>query len=67
MTFLYIPDHGVPQRALGERRVDRKTAATIDAVLRVPNPRAAAHALARHNIDLMMAVRLVASPQRRRE
>lgn len=67
MTFLYIPDHGVPQRALGERRIDRDTAATIDAVLRSRSPKAAAHALARNNIDMMTALRVVASAQRRRE
>jgi hypothetical protein len=67
MTFLYIPDHGVPRRILGERRVDQDTAATIDALLRTPSPRDAAHALARCNIDMLTAVRVVASTQRRRE
>lgn len=66
MTFLHIPDHGRAPHTLGERRRDHATAATIRAALNAPGRQAAARTLARERIDLAIALRILAAPQRRR-
>lgn len=70
MTFLHIPDHGLAPRALGERRRDHATAATISAALNeassAPGRQAAARTLARERIDLAIALRILGAPRQRR-
>lgn len=68
MTYLHIHDQGLPKRAVGERRTDRATAESVEDALRARGWHAAAQAMAHQQVDLAIALRVLAARacQRRR-
>ena len=67
MTFMHIPDQGLPKHALGERRFDVATAENVRDALRAQGPRTAAQAMAHQQVSLAVALRVLADPSRQRE
>jgi len=66
MTFLHLHDQGLPIHALGERRVDHATAANVRDALRAQGRSAQAQAMQCQEVDMIVALRLLATPGGRR-
>jgi hypothetical protein len=74
MSYQWIDDHSrasatlsaTPGNTLGERRTDRQTAEKIRDALRARSVRAAAQALEHQQVDLAIALRVLARPEWRR-
>lgn len=66
MTFLHIPNLGLPTHIMGERRSDHGTADKIHDALRAHGRQAVAHALAHQDVDMALALRVLSATQRRR-
>jgi hypothetical protein len=66
MTFMHIPNLGLPKRLIGERRSDHGTAAKIHDALRAQGRQAVAQALAHQDVDMTLALRVLGAAQRRR-
>jgi len=66
MTFLHLHDQGLPIHALGERRVDHATAANVRDALRAHGRSAQAQAMQCQEVDMIVALRLLAASGKRR-
>jgi len=66
MTFLHLHDQGSPIHALGERRVDHATAAKVRDALRAQGRSAAAQAMQHQQVDMIVALRVLATSGQRR-
>ena len=66
MTYRWIDDQGLLKKVLGERRIDPWTAAVVDEALRAPSGPEAAKLMAYRRVNIDVALRVVAKPDRRR-
>jgi hypothetical protein len=66
MTYLHMHDQGLPKHALGERRNDQLTAEKVRDALRAHGLPAAAQAMACQQVRMDVALRVLATPGRRR-
>jgi len=66
MTYLHIHQQGLPKHAIGERRIDGATAENVHDALRAHGFGAAAQAMEYQQVDLAIALRVLAHPARRR-
>jgi len=71
MTFLWIDNQGLPPRHLGERRferrIDERTAGDIADALRARGIQAAALAMDHLQVDMDLALRVLAGQRQRRK
>jgi len=66
MTYRWIDDQGLLRKVLGERRIDPWTAAIVDEAVQIGKGPDAAKLMAYRRVNIDVALRVLAAPERRR-